>query len=255
MQTGGPGLSWNYLRMPELEKHLTLVYLEPVGSGGSGRLADPQDYTRPRWVADLEAFRQHLGLDKICLLGHSHGGFVAQDYAIAHGAHLGGLILYATSPRLDRDFVLQAQANIKAREGKPWQPDAAAAFVSAREAKTEQEAASILRRAVPLYVEDYEARKAEIDRLTAEISFNPDAGHGRRTPFDVREALKAVRVPTLVLSAEHDFICDPRFGREIHEAIAGSTFVVVPAAGHMAHWDQPAAVAKAVADFIATVER
>src|SRR6266581_8476411 len=36
---GGPGLDWSYDRMPPLEARLTLIYLEPVGSGASAKLA------------------------------------------------------------------------------------------------------------------------------------------------------------------------------------------------------------------------
>ncbi|MCO1577534.1 hypothetical protein M8C13_17385 [Crossiella sp. SN42] len=38
VHSGGPGIHWEYLRMPEPERHLTMVYLEPVGTGQSGRL-------------------------------------------------------------------------------------------------------------------------------------------------------------------------------------------------------------------------
>src|SRR5262245_46549366 len=33
VQPGGPGLLWTYLRMPEVERQLTLVYVEPAGTG------------------------------------------------------------------------------------------------------------------------------------------------------------------------------------------------------------------------------
>ncbi|MFF0222080.1 hypothetical protein [Streptomyces sp. NPDC004629] len=36
---GGPGIGWEYLRMPGLERHLAMVCVEPVGTGDSGRLA------------------------------------------------------------------------------------------------------------------------------------------------------------------------------------------------------------------------
>ena len=73
---GGPGFSWHYLRMPAVEAHATIVYLELVGTGASARLPAAH-YGRARDVADVEALRVHLGLDRIGLLGHSAGGFVA----------------------------------------------------------------------------------------------------------------------------------------------------------------------------------
>ena len=43
---GGPGSAWGYLRMEHVEREATLVYIEPVGTGASGRLADAAGYTR-----------------------------------------------------------------------------------------------------------------------------------------------------------------------------------------------------------------
>jgi proline iminopeptidase len=42
--SGGPGIHWAYLRSPELEERFTMVYLEPVGTGESGRLATAADF-------------------------------------------------------------------------------------------------------------------------------------------------------------------------------------------------------------------
>ncbi len=43
---GGPGIDASYLRLPLLEESLTMVYLDPIGTGSSGRLA-----THPRGTA------------------------------------------------------------------------------------------------------------------------------------------------------------------------------------------------------------
>src|SRR2546423_13807193 len=54
---GGPGIEWKYMRMPEVEKVATVVYLEPVGTGASGRLADPHGYTIYRYVSAIDGVR------------------------------------------------------------------------------------------------------------------------------------------------------------------------------------------------------
>src|ERR1700722_13411648 len=81
---GGPGYDWRYLRMPEVEKVATVVYLEPVGTGSSGRPARATDYTLETYAKGVDAVRADLGLERAILLGHSHGGFVVQAYALAH---------------------------------------------------------------------------------------------------------------------------------------------------------------------------
>ena len=45
VHSGGPGIAWEYMRMPRVEAALTTVYVEPVGTGESGRLPDhPRTY-------------------------------------------------------------------------------------------------------------------------------------------------------------------------------------------------------------------
>ncbi|MFD1930767.1 alpha/beta fold hydrolase [Nonomuraea mangrovi] len=90
---GGPGLSWEYLRMPAAEELLTLVYVEPIGTGASGRLpAHPHGYTRERYAQALDGLIRHLGVARVHLLGHSHGGFVAQHYALTRPDRLAGVV-------------------------------------------------------------------------------------------------------------------------------------------------------------------
>jgi len=109
---GGPGGEWSYLRMPELEKAATVVYIEPFGTGSSGRLADPNGYTMEAYVREVEAVRVALGVDRVVLLGHSHGGFVAQAYALTHPEHLRGLVLYDTSPVTGAELGQEITANL-----------------------------------------------------------------------------------------------------------------------------------------------
>ncbi|MGS2811439.1 alpha/beta fold hydrolase [Nocardia sp. MW-W600-9] len=66
---GGPGIHWEYLRMPALEQHLTMVYIEALGTGESGRLPNRADYwgDEPRWTAVRDALRAGYisGLDAL----------------------------------------------------------------------------------------------------------------------------------------------------------------------------------------------
>src|SRR5215813_5393486 len=104
VHAGGPGLGWRYARMPLLEDHLTMVYIEPIGTGHSGRLADPDGYTLHAYSSSIEAVRAAVGTDRVFLIGHSHGGKIAMQYAAEHAAHLRGLILYSTSAVTDDEW-------------------------------------------------------------------------------------------------------------------------------------------------------
>ena len=80
---GARAYTRNTSRMPGLESGLTLVYLDPVGSGDSDRLPDG-DYSVSRYVRFAEAVLDDIGAPSGYFLGHSHGGFVALQFGINH---------------------------------------------------------------------------------------------------------------------------------------------------------------------------
>ena len=82
-----------------LWERFTLVLLNPRGTGNSARPKDSGAYQIEDYVADLEELRVHLGLERLLLLGHSHGGVVAQAYAARHPGRVERLVLASTLAR------------------------------------------------------------------------------------------------------------------------------------------------------------
>jgi proline iminopeptidase len=253
VHSGGPGLGWEYLRMPHLERHLTLVYLEPVGTGGSGHLPRPQDYRIDTYAQFLHGLVRHLGVERPFLLGHSHGGFVAQHYALTHPGTLAGLILYDTSPLTGEEFWNQAMANLdRLPERHPDQPEAAGipgAFRRTLAAADNQTCTQGLRAVLPAYFADYWAHESDLAPLRAGLRAWIDPMRAAEPPFDVRDRLGDLTTPTLVISGAHDFICAPRWGEMLHAGIPGSRFVLLSDSGHMGHLEQPDAFASAITAF------
>ena len=97
---GGPGLACDYLREAHscLSDHgFRVVAFDQLGTGASDRPTDPSLWTIGRYVAETEAVRQGLGLGRVHLLGHSWGGWLGIDYALAHPEALKTVILADTS--------------------------------------------------------------------------------------------------------------------------------------------------------------
>jgi 3-oxoadipate enol-lactonase len=77
-------------------------------------------------------------------------------------------------------------------------------------------------------------------------------------PIDVtaaRRQLASLRSPVLVLNGEHDTAQRRDVGAALEQAIPGAVRRVVPHSGHLACWDNPAAYADLVHDFLAQAER
>ena len=258
---GGPGCEWTILRMPGLEAKATVVTLEPVGTGASESLKTPNGYTTDRYVADVEALRAHLGLDAFILLGHSHGGFVAQAYALAHPERLRGLILYDTSPTTGAEWQQDVESNLAWFANEPWFLDAKAALASETTATTDDEMTAVFRREFPLYFAEWTARHAEFAsyRSTVRIAAAPgksvsDPGAptqvGVAPVFEVRDRLREIKVPTLIIVGAKDFVCSAKFAAVLHERIAGSRLTTLPHSGHMGHVEEPQAFTAAIVAFI-----
>jgi proline iminopeptidase len=227
--SGGPGIGWDYLRMRPLEEHLTMVYVEPIGTGDSGRLADDADYTLDNYVRFLHAVVQDLDTGPVALLGHSHGGFVALKYALAHPVD--ALVLYDTSPVTGAEFFGDAVANIQHAGA-----EILAAFTSQHGAMTDDELTGVLRTILPAYFADWR-HEFEAFRSATRIWSAPS--RGQDGPYDVRGRLAEITVPALVLVGDRDFICGPRWARQLHRGLPSSRLRVIENCGHIAHVERP----------------
>src|SRR5215510_11538500 len=91
--SGGPGMDarlWD--DFAKIDDFVTIVMIHPRGSGLSGS-AEGDAYLLPDYASDLEALRVHLGLEKPIVMGWSHGGLVAQQFAFAYPGSLSKLVL------------------------------------------------------------------------------------------------------------------------------------------------------------------
>jgi pimeloyl-ACP methyl ester carboxylesterase len=220
------------LRMPLLEQHFTMVYLEPVGTGDSGRL---EAYGLDIYVTFLAAVIDDLAASPVYLLGHSHGGFVVQQYALEHPDRVAGLILYDTSPVTGQSFWESATAGVAAYAAVA--PQVPAAFERAATATDEEAMSSALREAMPIYFADFWNRRPEFGAFVAGLRAWPLPEDSE--PFDVRPRLGEITAPTVIIVGAHDFIGGPRWAAMLHDGIKGSRLYELKSSGHFGHLEQP----------------
>jgi pimeloyl-ACP methyl ester carboxylesterase len=254
---GGPGFSSSYFSdLAGLYEKFTLVMLNPRGTGGSDRPADPHAYQVEDYVADVEELRVQLGLEKLLLLGHSHGGVVAQAYAATHRDRVRRLVLASTLARFGPRQEAAMRAGMDKRSGQPWYADAVAALEAEQAGKfgNDQELGDLVFRELPLYFAHYGPVEAGyLDTLRSE-NINGDTlklfNEEIFTTFDLRSRLSNITAPTLVITGDDDFICGPLCAVEITAAIPGAREVVVGDSGHMVFVEQPQVFHDEVADFL-----
>ncbi|GLY16342.1 hydrolase [Kineosporia sp. NBRC 101677] len=248
---GGPGLNWSYLRSAELEEHFTVVYVEPVGTGRSGR---PSRYGLSTYVHFLSVLIERLD-QAVYLLGHSHGGFVAQAYALTQPQLLAGLILYSTSPQAGPGFWSEGMRSLASYPQRhPDVPEAAIvpqAFQQAVNAPDDDSMSQAFATAIPVYFADFHSRKLEFASFRESIRMSREAASAADpVVFDVTERLGEIVVPTVVLVGGQDFLCGPRWGSLLVQGLPDAQLHLLPDSGHFAHVEQPDAFAAAATSVI-----
>jgi proline iminopeptidase len=254
---GGPGFSALYLSdLGGLDQELELVLLDPRGTGSSDRPSDPRAYAIADYAADLEELRDHLGLERMSLLGHSHGGVVAMAYAFAHPKRVECLILASTLPRWASEQEQAMEAAMDASAGEPWYADAKAALEDeqAGRFRTDEELRDLGLRELPFYFARFgDEEQAYLEMLRADTP-NADAlllfNREIFSTFDLRLELARITARTLVITGEEDFITGPRSAAEIASEIPDAETVILPSVGHFIFVEGPDAFRDAVLSFL-----
>ena len=255
---GGPGLGSAYFGgLPDLARERTLLLLDPRGTGASDRPADPHAYDLADYAADVEAVRGHLGLDRIDLLGHSHGGFVAMAWATEFPDRVGRLVLSNTAARFTDAIREARQAIVAGFAGEPWFGDALAALEAHQAGRyaDDAELAALFEREAPFLMGAWGEEEQELGRSLAKAGTNADAlrhfNDSVAGAMDFRAGLVRVQPPTLVITGSLDPFGEST-AREIADALPNAELVLVSRTGHFAFAGAShAAWARAVLDFLA----
>ena len=250
---GGPGASDAEFRdFAGLDDSFELVLLSPRGSIGSDAA---EDYSLLSYVADLEALREHLGVEQLDLLGFSHGGIVAISYAAAHGARVRRLLLVDTLAVWGDEAEAAMGRAIEKRSGQPWFADAARAIEEeqAGEFSSVEELIANVQMQAPLYFHRWEGNEQVGRELFADFAHSEPLHQFNTVEFptlDLRAELRTISAPTLVVVGDDDMIAGPVCADAIVRELPDAGLVTIADSGHFVYIEQPAAFRTALADFL-----
>ncbi|MFM2432302.1 MAG: hypothetical protein RLZZ511_3516 [Cyanobacteriota bacterium] len=249
---GGPGADHTSYKpsFDPLTAHMQLLYLDHRGQGRSAR-GNPRTYTLDQNVADLEAFRQYLGIEQWVVIGGSYGGMVALAYASRYPDRVSHLIVYATAA--SHHFLPRAQATLRER-GTPEQ-QAIAEYLWNGSFETEAQLQAYFHLLAPLYSLSYQPSRAEPgwERTILSVDAINAAFGGFLRTYDLQPELGQITAPTLVIGGRHDWICAPEFSEAIAAAIPQAELQIFEQSGHSIRSDQPADLLQAITRFILAI--
>jgi proline iminopeptidase len=237
---GGPGLDHTVFRpwLDPLSDRAQLVFYDQYGGGRSERPRDLGAVTHETWVEEADALRERLGHEKVVLLGHSYGGFLALEYALAHGDRLDGLVLVCTAASLGYAGEAMAEAE---RRATPAQIKSIHALFGA-EVPDDETLGRLWRAALPVYLGSYDPGMEE--RLLGDVKLGAAAsnrGLGKLIgSFDVSGRLPEIDVSTLTIAGGRDWVCPPALAAEpLHTGLPDSELVVFEESGHFPFFEEP----------------
>ncbi|AGY57680.1 alpha/beta fold hydrolase [Gloeobacter kilaueensis] len=246
---GGPGADHTSYKpsFSPLSRKLQLIYFDHRGQGRSARGAK-ETYTLDNNVEDMEALRQHLGLDKIIVVGSSYGGMVALSYAIRYPQQVSHLIVISTVASYR--FRKRAQEILAERGTEEQKAIAHRLWDGAFE--NEEQLREFFKVMASLYSFTYDPNSPP--KLSDQAILSPDAINvafgGFLRSYDVVNQLHKITSPTLVIGGRHDWICPPEFSEEIAREIPNADLRIFENSGHLIRTDEPEALRDAIAGFL-----
>lgn len=229
---GGPTDAGYLGDLGGLSAHRRLVLLDLRGTGRSAIPQDTSSYRCDRLVDDVEALREHLGLARVDLLGHSGGTNIAVGYAARYPRRTGKLALITPGSAAVGITVTGAMRRelARLRKDEPWFPAAFAALTAITEGTGGDW------RAVEPFRwgrwDDAARNHPAADPPANEQAVALFAAEGAFDPESTRTALAAHEGPVLLLAGEFDVNSPPAAVAEQAGLFPDAALVVQPGAGH-----------------------
>lgn len=234
----GTGLWIWYRQVPAFAKRFRTIVFDPRGVARSAAADEP--FTMRQLAEDLAVLLAELNVEKTHVLGASFGGFVAQEFALAHAARTRSLVLCCTS--------YGGTGHI------PPAPETLAAIASTKGLNTEERVRENLLLAFsPRFVEQQAGEVERVISLRAENDV-PEYAYLRQlqaaVAFDTAAHVGDIKAPTLVITGDADAIVPHENSLNLAAAIPGATLRIVSGGSHTFFIERPEEFNRAVVEFI-----
>jgi 3-oxoadipate enol-lactonase len=235
--------AWQWKRMlPYLTPHFQVITFDNRGIGGTDKPAGP--YTAGLLAADTAALLDALGIPSAVVMGHSMGGFIAQELALSYPEKVNNLVLSSTNfggPH-HVPVTMEAMTVLADVTSDPITRFKNGLVVSTAPGFAEKHPELIQewlnwRIANPVDPAGYQAQMAIGLALIPEVA-----------SFEHR--LPDIKVPTLILFGAHDKVVPPANADLLAAKISTNKVVILPDAGHFFPMETPEAASQAVIDFV-----
>jgi 2-hydroxy-6-oxonona-2,4-dienedioate hydrolase len=206
-----------------LSENFHTIAVDLIGFGGSDK---PEvDYTISYFSNFIKSFLGQIGIrksDKIVIIGHSLGGYIAVDYAIENKEQIEKLVLIDSSGMLNRPTVLLEQYLNAATETDP----------TLRRIKLKKVFESLLAqpfRLLPIFVDLF---ISVIERPGAKRAFESAFKHSTTTSITPERLEQIKSIPCLIIWGEKDNLIPTNHINKFKEILTNAENAIIADAGH-----------------------
>jgi proline iminopeptidase len=233
---GAIGLGSAYMRaLDPWGEELQLIHYDQRGSG-STPVGDVQRVTFAGGVDDLEGLRQELGLERIQVLGHSAGAYLAALYAAAHPATTAAVVLLNPGPPLAPELMERFGKTMSSR--RTQDDDAARKAIEESEEFRAGQPQALERHQLNTFIPFFKER-ATVERVSlgfteitaANVQQGPQRMMGSLSALDPIGKFAGIEAATLVVHSELDPI-PPEWSRFLAASIPKADFALIEGGSH-----------------------
>lgn len=262
---GGPAMTHEYMECFESffpKEGFEFYEYDQLGSYYSDQPTDSSLWTTERFVEEVEQVRKAIGADStnFYVLGNSWGGILGMEYALKYQGNMKALLvanMMASAP----EYGKYAQ-EVLAKQFDP----AVLAEIRAIEAKADFSNPRYMELLLPHFYKKHLCRLEEWPD-----GFNRTMKHansviytmmqgpsefgvgGRLVNWDIKNRLKEIRIPTLMIGAKHDTM-DPAAMEAQSKMVQKGRYLYCPNGSHLAMWDDQQVFMNGVIEFIKDVD-
>jgi len=216
-----------------------LILVDFLDQGRSDKMEDTE-YTQEIQVEVLKALFEELKLKKVNLVGISYGGEVALEFSVKYEEFIDKMVLFNTTAKTSnwlRD--IGVAWNRSTKDPLDYYCTTIPVIYSP---KFYNEQSEWMNNRKLLLTEKLFNQKSFMDSM---IRLTESADN-----HDVTKELSYIKVPTLIVSCENDYVTPMPEQKLLHELISTSELVVLPNTGHGSMYERPVLFTALVLGFI-----
>lgn len=225
----------------KLSKYFRVIIFDNPGMGRSGRMGRP--FTVKHMAKYAVGLLDRLKITRAHILGHSLGGYVAQEIAVTHPGRVNKLVLegtaYISSKKNNALFSAFAKG-LKDGDYEEWIKGWVPWLFSRKTVRNKKFIDAFIKGAVKYpYRAGPDGFKAQVQAIAS---------------FDMRRKMSLIKAKSLIIEGVDDVLITPKEARALARSIKGNVFKPIKEAGHGVHIEKPREFSSVVFGFLRGLE-